>query len=127
MSFWGFYHCVSIVISFINLIYMLIHFIVELIVYIGPQITLKISAWTAKNLKALKSTYYHSGVFTVVLVLICHIYNLIHFCKFLIFGCHTYNLQNKKKEMSKKEIRPRGRGGHLYFRLDIILVIQNTP
>ena len=47
------YHCVSIDITF-NFICMMIHFIVELM-YIGPQITLKISAWMAKNLKALKS------------------------------------------------------------------------
>ena len=68
-------------------------------VYLGPQITLKISAWTAKNLKALKGSISLTKALIIIwgfhrclsLVISFNlIYNLIHFWKFLIFGCHTY-------------------------------------
>ena len=54
--FLGFYHCVSIVISFdfISLVIYKNVFQCRIDVYLGQQITLKILAWMAKNLKALK-------------------------------------------------------------------------
>ena len=60
-----FYHCVSIVISF-NFIIFGDTFHRRIDVHLGPQMTLKILAWMAKNLKALKGNISLMEALTIV-------------------------------------------------------------